>query len=396
MGDTREIARGLRERDVAVLQVLVEEYQDRLVRYLVYVLGRRDGVDDVVQETWLRVMERGKSYDGRSRFEPWLFTVARHLAIDFLRRRREVSLDAEEDGRAVVAAPVSAEMSPFAMAARTEDAERLAGALQGLPGGAERGAGAAVYGGHVAAGDCGGGGGAGAYGVGEDLSRVGGVAVADGRRCQEWRRSMSDRHLDFEQRIDRSLAGAGTLEEERLVEEHVRSCAACAEYLRASRRAVAGLKGFSFEAGPGLNARVMAAVTGAGGGDGGAAAVDAVECGGAGVDGAGNGCGFVGWALGCGGVWAVGGRGAERVDGALDCAVDWVAGVVSGVAVVGRRGRRREGRYEQIYGCGAEGREGCCDGLDDRDCGAGGGGWRDVSPLGSTTGCGSVPAAERT
>ena len=132
IGDTREIARGLRTRDVAVLQLLVEEYQDRLVRYLVYVLGRRDGVDDLVQETWLRVMERGKSYDGRSRFEPWLFTVARHIAIDFLRRRREVSLDAEEDGRPVVMAPVSQELSPFALAARTEDAERLAGALQEL------------------------------------------------------------------------------------------------------------------------------------------------------------------------------------------------------------------------------------------------------------------------
>ena len=132
IGDTREIARGLRTRDVAVLQLLVEEYQDRLVRYLVYVLGRRDGVDDLVQETWLRVMERGKSYDGRSRFEPWLFTVARHIAIDFLRRRREVSLDAEEDGRPLVMAPVSQAMSPFALAARTEDAERLAGALQGL------------------------------------------------------------------------------------------------------------------------------------------------------------------------------------------------------------------------------------------------------------------------
>ena len=131
-GDTREIARGLRDGDVAVVQMLVEEYQDRLVRYLVYVLGRRDGVDDLVQETWLRVMERGKSYDGRSRFEPWLFTVARHLAIDLVRRRRDVSLDAEDDGGPVVMAPVSQGLSPFAMAARTEDAERLAGALQSL------------------------------------------------------------------------------------------------------------------------------------------------------------------------------------------------------------------------------------------------------------------------
>ncbi len=71
---------------------------------------------------------------------------------------------------------------------------------------------------------------------------------------------MSDRHLDFELRIDRGLAGAGTAEEQRAVEEHVAECAGCAEYLSSSRRAVAGLKGFSFEAGLGLNARVMAAV----------------------------------------------------------------------------------------------------------------------------------------
>jgi len=70
----------------------------------------------------------------------------------------------------------------------------------------------------------------------------------------------AERHEDFEQRIDRSLAGAGTVEEQRAVEEHVAECSACAEYLSVSRRAVAGLKGFSFEAGLGLNARVMAAV----------------------------------------------------------------------------------------------------------------------------------------
>jgi anti-sigma factor RsiW len=70
----------------------------------------------------------------------------------------------------------------------------------------------------------------------------------------------AERHEDFEQRIDRSLAGAGTPEEQRLVEQHVATCVGCAEYLSASRRAITGLKGFSFESGPGLNARVIAAV----------------------------------------------------------------------------------------------------------------------------------------
>jgi RNA polymerase sigma-70 factor (ECF subfamily) len=86
--DTQRIARGLGQRDVALLQTLVEQYQYRLVRYLIYLLGRHDEVDDLVQETWLRVLERGRSYDGHSRFEPWLFTIARTLAIDQMRRRR--------------------------------------------------------------------------------------------------------------------------------------------------------------------------------------------------------------------------------------------------------------------------------------------------------------------
>src|SRR5580693_7118258 len=91
--DTERIALGLRRKDVAVLETLVGQYQYRLVRYLVFLLGRRDGVDDLVQETWLRVLERGSSYDGHSRFEPWLFTIARNLAIDHMRRRRIFSLD---------------------------------------------------------------------------------------------------------------------------------------------------------------------------------------------------------------------------------------------------------------------------------------------------------------
>jgi RNA polymerase sigma-70 factor, ECF subfamily len=132
--DTQQIARGLRARDVLLLHALVEQYQYRLVRYLIYLLGRRDEVDDLVQETWLRVLERGRSYDGRSRFEPWLFTIARNLTIDHLRRRRNLSLDPEDDTEQGAAAqlPASDDPSPFVLAARTEDSQRLAQSMQTL------------------------------------------------------------------------------------------------------------------------------------------------------------------------------------------------------------------------------------------------------------------------
>ena len=132
--ETQKIARGLRLRDADFLRTLVAQYQYRLVRYFIYLLGRRDPVDDLVQETWLRVLERGRSYDGQSRFEPWLFTIARNLAIDYMRKRRTFSLDSNDDDEqeGVRPSPASDAPSPFALAARTEDAEALAHSLQAL------------------------------------------------------------------------------------------------------------------------------------------------------------------------------------------------------------------------------------------------------------------------
>jgi RNA polymerase sigma-70 factor (ECF subfamily) len=130
--EARRIARGLRRRDIALITELVERYQHRLVRYVLYLTGRREYVEDLVQETWVRVLERAAQYDGKSRFEPWLFAVARHLAIDDLRRRPLVSLDTNStDAERVLPGGLShsGHTSPFLAAARGEDAVRLATAL---------------------------------------------------------------------------------------------------------------------------------------------------------------------------------------------------------------------------------------------------------------------------
>src|ERR1051326_8077483 len=70
--ETAKLARGLRERDMELLADLVERYQHRLVRYLLYLTGRRDYAEDLAQETWIRVLQRGSQYNGRQRFDPWL------------------------------------------------------------------------------------------------------------------------------------------------------------------------------------------------------------------------------------------------------------------------------------------------------------------------------------
>jgi RNA polymerase sigma-70 factor (ECF subfamily) len=132
--ETAKIARGLRERDMALLADLVERCQHRLVRYLVYLTGRREHAEDLAQETWIRVLQRGSQYNGRQRFDPWLFAIARNLAIDDIRKKLKAVQTASlpNDGDAMLLLPSSGP-SPFEAAARSEDAMRLAGRLQILP-----------------------------------------------------------------------------------------------------------------------------------------------------------------------------------------------------------------------------------------------------------------------
>ena len=126
-----KIARGLRERDMELLADLVERSQRRLVRYLLYLTGRRDYAEDLAQETWIRVLQRGSQYNGRQRFDLWLFAIARNLAIDYLRKKRKAVQTASlPDDRDEILLVSSSGPSPFEAAARSEDAIRLAGQLQ--------------------------------------------------------------------------------------------------------------------------------------------------------------------------------------------------------------------------------------------------------------------------
>jgi RNA polymerase sigma-70 factor (ECF subfamily) len=47
--EARAIARGLRRRDPQLLDRLIEQYQHRLLRYLVYLAGNRKLAEDLFQ-----------------------------------------------------------------------------------------------------------------------------------------------------------------------------------------------------------------------------------------------------------------------------------------------------------------------------------------------------------
>jgi RNA polymerase sigma-70 factor (ECF subfamily) len=110
---------------------LVREHQG-WVRSVVYgVTGRREFVDDVVQQVWTQVWQRLDSLNDPRRLRAWLYSVARNAAIDASqehRRRRAVGLDAIGDrlgdGRAG---------GPVRSAVNDELRETLLRAVEALP-----------------------------------------------------------------------------------------------------------------------------------------------------------------------------------------------------------------------------------------------------------------------
>jgi RNA polymerase sigma-70 factor, ECF subfamily len=91
--DTQALANGLSRRDPEVLDLLIEQHQHRLFRYLIFLTGNQALAEDLFQETWIRVMERGHQYNAKSKFESWLFAIARNLFLDVARRKKMPSLE---------------------------------------------------------------------------------------------------------------------------------------------------------------------------------------------------------------------------------------------------------------------------------------------------------------
>jgi len=132
--ETSAIARGLRRRDPDLLDRLIEQYQHRLLRYLVYLSGNLDLAEDLFQETWIRVLERGHQYDGRHEFSTWLYAVARNLTIDYLRKKSARSLDGlmEDEERAPLQ-PADTRPMAWEVVQQHEQAERINAALVSIP-----------------------------------------------------------------------------------------------------------------------------------------------------------------------------------------------------------------------------------------------------------------------
>ena len=115
--------------DQAAFATLVERYKRPVYTLAYRLLGNGADAEDAAQETFVRAYTRLSTYQPGGRFGSWLLAITSHWCIDFLRRRRAVSLDAIQS---TLSLPASGDL-PETLALRSERQREVQAWLASLP-----------------------------------------------------------------------------------------------------------------------------------------------------------------------------------------------------------------------------------------------------------------------
>jgi RNA polymerase sigma-70 factor, ECF subfamily len=83
--------------DVRAFEVLLTRHRRPVFNFILRFVGSRETAEDLMQETFLRVIKGAEAYQRQAKFTTWLYTIARNLCVDQSRRakhRKAQSLDA--------------------------------------------------------------------------------------------------------------------------------------------------------------------------------------------------------------------------------------------------------------------------------------------------------------
>ncbi len=91
-----ELVEMVLDGDADLFANLVERYKDAVQNLAYRMLGNVTEAEDITQETFVRAYTQLATYKTTHKFSTWLLSIASHLAIDQLRRRRFLALPLED------------------------------------------------------------------------------------------------------------------------------------------------------------------------------------------------------------------------------------------------------------------------------------------------------------
>ena len=121
----------LRRGEAGAFDEIYAAFNVRLFTFLLRLSRRREVAEDLLEETWLRLVKHATKLRADTRLAPWLFTVARNLYVSFNRSR--MLEDSATESMMALWPFVPERTSPFEVVAASELERRIERALAALP-----------------------------------------------------------------------------------------------------------------------------------------------------------------------------------------------------------------------------------------------------------------------
>jgi len=84
----KELVKKAKQGDRRALAELVNRYSERIYNLALRMLRRREDAEDVLQETFLTVVEKLHTFDVRSSFFTWIYRIATNACLMRLRKKK--------------------------------------------------------------------------------------------------------------------------------------------------------------------------------------------------------------------------------------------------------------------------------------------------------------------
>lgn len=95
--------------DIAI-EKIITEFLPPVYNFVYRLTNNAAASEDITQEVFVRVWKKFSSYKPEYSLKTWIFTIARHAAIDWLRQKKQLRLDTEESTEPVDLAPLPEEL----------------------------------------------------------------------------------------------------------------------------------------------------------------------------------------------------------------------------------------------------------------------------------------------
>src|SRR4051812_42107692 len=92
-----ELMLRVKDGDGASFGVLLEKHRSSVVHFLYRMVQNAAVAEELAQEVFLRVYRSRSTYEPTARFTTWLFRIATHLALNFLRDRKHEKFEERLD-----------------------------------------------------------------------------------------------------------------------------------------------------------------------------------------------------------------------------------------------------------------------------------------------------------